>query len=414
VARFSAFQAGRSYLRDRTVETLGVLYGLGWPNREFASARGARRLPLHERHLAAGAVMGQRAGWEIPLVFAPSGEEARIELSYGRQNWVPWAAAECREVERGLALFDLSAGAKLELSGSDAGAVLDRLAATPSSSELATALWLNERGRIEAELSILPLADERFLILSAPGAERLHERWIKRHSRPAEAVSVEARSSAYAAFLLVGPQARVVLAAAGARGLAEARPVRAEIGYAPAIIARTADLGAEAWLVLVSTDFAAHLVESLAAASPQPLRFGGAYAVEALRIEAGQPAWPSELGGTVTPFEAGLAARLDRRKADFIGREALLAAEALKSPRSRLVRVEMQEDRLALYGQETILRDGKPVGMTSSGSWGHRTGAPVALGYLTQEAGVDEAFLTTGRFALDLPGGAKPVRCSLI
>lgn len=414
VARFSRFQSGRSYLRDRTIETLGVLYDLGWPNREFASGRGGRRLPLHERHLAAGAVMGNKAGWEVPLVYAPKGAEARLGYSYGRQNWVPWSAAECGGADEGLVLFDLSADAKLEIAGKDAAAALALLAATPSPETLATALWLTERGTIEAAPVILPWAEDRFLLLSPPGSERLHARWIARHARQSDALHVREVTAGYAAFLLAGPKARDILIAAGARGLSAERPTETEIGYAPAILARSAEAGSEAWLILVSSEFAAHLVETLERAAASPLRLGGAYALEARRIDAGRPAWPSELGDTVTPLAAGLAAAVDWEKPDFLGREALLATRAEGRSRSRLVKITMREDRLALYGQEVILRDGKPVGLTTSGCWSHKAKVPVALGYVSDEAGISDAFVETGAFALDLPGGAVTASCELV
>jgi len=62
----ATLQAGKRYLHDRTVETLGLLYAMHWPYYQYQTARGARRTPLHDRLLAAGACMGETAGWERP------------------------------------------------------------------------------------------------------------------------------------------------------------------------------------------------------------------------------------------------------------------------------------------------------------------------------------------------------------
>ena len=93
-------------------------------------------------------------------------------------------------------------------------------------------------------------------------------------------------------------------------------------------------------------------------------------------------------------------------KPDFFGREALLAARAEGWPCSQLVEVTMREDRLALYGQEIIQRDGTPLGLTTSGCWSHKAQVPVAIGYVSGAASIGDAFVATGAFALDLPGGA--------
>ena len=59
VRRLHPFQSNRTYLRDRTTETLGLLYAMHWPYRQYATARGVRRSPFHDRLVAAGAVHGR-------------------------------------------------------------------------------------------------------------------------------------------------------------------------------------------------------------------------------------------------------------------------------------------------------------------------------------------------------------------
>jgi 4-methylaminobutanoate oxidase (formaldehyde-forming) len=305
-------------------------------------------------------------------------------------------------------LFDLSASAKLEVSGPDARASLDRLSAHALGGGLSSGLWLNERGRIHAAVSILPIARQgnSALIVSAAGSERLHAQWIRRH---AEALQVRDVTSARAVFLLTGSKALAVLAATGVRDAAGGGVVEAEVGYAPALVAATAGYPAPAWLLVLPTEFAAHAVEAIEIASDGALRRGGANALEALRIAAGVPAWPNELADTVTPFEAGQGGNVDWTR-DFVGREAL-QHERGKPLTTRLVHVAMREDRHALYGQEGVLRDGASVGLTTSGAWSFEHGVPVALGYVSDPAGIDDDWFAKGEFALDLPGEVAPAHC---
>ena len=152
---------------------------------------------------------------------------------------------------------------------------------------------------------------------------------------------------------------------------------------------------AKGWLILVSVEFAAHAYESLLVAGPiQP---GGLYALEMLRVSAAEPAWPSELGDTVTAAEAGLVRT---------------GGDAKRN--TALVRIVLKEDRGALYGQEGILRNGLSVGLTTSGAWCRHAGVPVALGYVSDPNGIDRAWMDASSFAIDMPGGPAEASVKLV
>ncbi|NDH15325.1 MAG: FAD-dependent oxidoreductase, partial [Actinobacteria bacterium] len=55
IRRAQPFQADEAYLQDRISESLGLLYAMHWPFRQYESARGIRLSPLHDRIDAAGA-----------------------------------------------------------------------------------------------------------------------------------------------------------------------------------------------------------------------------------------------------------------------------------------------------------------------------------------------------------------------
>src|SRR6266480_4951445 len=98
IRRCAPFQRNKRYLRDRTAETLGLLYAMHWPFRQAETARGVRKSALHDRLAAAGACFGEVAGFERPNWFAAAGAEARYEYSYGRQNWFAQAAGKHQAV----------------------------------------------------------------------------------------------------------------------------------------------------------------------------------------------------------------------------------------------------------------------------------------------------------------------------
>jgi len=108
IRRMMPFQRNASYLRDPTVETLGLPYAMHWPFRQPQTARGARRSPVHDRLAAAGACFGETAGWERANWYAPEGVDPVSAYAYGRQNWFAHSAAEHAAARTGVGLFDQS------------------------------------------------------------------------------------------------------------------------------------------------------------------------------------------------------------------------------------------------------------------------------------------------------------------
>ena len=101
IRRFAGFNGNNQWLHDRVAEVLGLHYEIPWPNREMRTARPFRRSPVYHLLRAANANFGSKMGWERANFFAPSGQSAEIEYSWGRQNWLPWSAAEQRATRFG-------------------------------------------------------------------------------------------------------------------------------------------------------------------------------------------------------------------------------------------------------------------------------------------------------------------------
>ena len=144
-----------------------------WPYRQYESARGVRTSPLHERLAARGACFGETAGWERPNWYAPEGETPEYDYSYGRQNWFPYSAAEHKAVREACGLFDQSSFAKFLVQGRDAERVLQRICANDVAvppGRVVYTQWLNERGGIEADLTVTRLSETEYLVVTATAA----------------------------------------------------------------------------------------------------------------------------------------------------------------------------------------------------------------------------------------------------
>jgi heterotetrameric sarcosine oxidase gamma subunit len=423
IRRCAPFQRNRRYLRDRTVETLGLLYAMHWPFRQAETARGVRRSALHERLAAAGACFGEVAGYERANWFAQPGSTPRYEYSYGRQNWFAQSAAEHRAVREGVALFDQSSFAKFSLRGRDAARVLGRTCANDVDvpvGRIVYTQWLNERGGIEADLTVTREDEDAYLIVSACATQTRDFSWLCR-SIPddARAAAVDV-SSAYAVLGLMGPRSRELLAALTDADLSNAAfPFGTsrliDLGYARVRASRITYVGELGFELYIPTEFAASVFDVLLGAGAAfDLRLAGYHAMNSLRIEKAYRHWGHDISDEDTPLEAGLGFAVAWNKAGgFVGREALLTQRAAGARRA-LVALALQGTEPLLHHNEPIWRNGRLVGKTTSAMFGHTLGCPLALGYLANDGeAVSAEWIAAGRYELEVAGERLPARVSL-
>ncbi|MEM9780015.1 MAG: FAD-dependent oxidoreductase, partial [Pseudomonadota bacterium] len=128
ISRMQPFQGNKTYLYERSKETLGLLYADHFPFRQMATARGIRRSPLHSQLLQHGAVMGEFAGWERANWFANPGQTAAYDYTWKRQNWFENRAAEHAAIRDGVGLYDMSSFGKIRVEGPDAERFLNYVA----------------------------------------------------------------------------------------------------------------------------------------------------------------------------------------------------------------------------------------------------------------------------------------------
>src|SRR6202045_5466465 len=108
----------------------------------------------------------------------------RYEYSYGRQNWFESSANEHRAVRTAVGVFDQSSFAKFRLEGSDAARVLNRVCANDvavAPGKMVYTQWLNERGGIEADLTVTRLSDTAYLVVTGTVSGVRDLGWLRRH-----------------------------------------------------------------------------------------------------------------------------------------------------------------------------------------------------------------------------------------
>ena len=423
IRRFARFNGNERWLRDRVKETLGLHYAMPWPNRELDSARPLRRSPLYTLLKRQGACFGTRMGWERANWFAEPGEPAINEYSFGRQNWFLNVKREHRATRTSVALFDLSSFAKFLVKGRDAEAVLQQLMANDvavAEGRCVYSSMLNERAGIESDLTLTRIAPDQYLIVTGTAQASRDFSHIERGIPPQAHCMIVDVTPMYAVLALMGPRSRELLAKVSpadfsnaAFPFATSREI--DLGYARLRATRLSYVGELGWELYVPVEQAVTVYETLQAAGEDlGLVDAGYYALESLRLEKGYRAWGRELTPDHQPLEAGLgfAVKLER-DIPFRGREALLRLKQTPA-RRRLVSITLNTPEAILWGGELIVRDGQPVGHLTSGAYGYSLGCAVGLGYVTHADGVaDEAFLSSGRYEIDIAGTLVGARTHL-
>ena len=414
IRRFGPFHANRRHLADRTVESLGLHYAMRWPREELQTVRPLRRSPLYDRLAAKGAVFGTKMNWERANYFLPAGA-ATPDYTLDTPAWLPMVLDEQRACRERVVVFDQTSFAKFVLKGRDALGVLQRLCANDVDVAVGRIVYtamLNQRGGIEADVTITRLARDTFFILSGSGQATRDAAWIERHIGDAFAVLVDV-TSAYSVLSVMGPNAQALLRDLGAGDLTkEALPFGAtaqiDVGYACARAARMSYVGGPGYELVVPTEQCVTLYDALCAAGvAHGLRDAGYYTIDALRIEAGRRAWGAELSPDETPWQAGVGAAVKLDKATpCLGRDALLRQQA-DGLTKRLLMFTFDDPAAFPWGGEPIVMDGRDVGELTSAGYSRKHGRAVAMGYArSPDAAVPltDAALLGATYQVDIAG----------
>lgn len=426
-SRAHPFQSNKRYLETRVVEAIGFHYGLQWPGRQVESARGVRRVPLHEQLKQAGAAFAERIGWEVPMYFDYQHRGWPARASLGWQDWSPLVKAECEAARDAAVLHDQSMYGKIIVQGPDAVRALNRVCGAELNVAVGTSVYtqfLNVRGGIEADVTVTRLDPERFIVITGHPSQIRDQAWIRANADSKWRFEIFDATATYALLGLHGPEARVILQACSADDLSNTSlPFGAakeiDLSYARAWVIRRSFFGELGYEVLMSSEFAAGIYEDLRDAGRNSgLRLAGMLALNHCRMEKAFRHFGHDLGEEDTPFATGLGFAVALGKNDpFLGQDALRAQISLGSAtRHRTVSVRITEASEShgpfLIHNEPVLRDGRIVGHVTSGAWGYRVGASLGLATVHNDSGVTKDWLD-GRFEILVAGKRYPATLQL-
>lgn len=414
IRRVHPFQSNKKYLHDRTTESLGLLYEMHWPYFQPTTARGVRKSPFHDRLAAKNACFGEVNGWERANFFAPTAEEATYEYSFHRQNWFPYAQAEADAVASTVGLFDQTSFAKFLVQGRDACAVLNEISVNDvdvPADKLVYTQWCNDRGGIEADLTVTRLDEHEFMVVTGAGPQVRDFSWLKRHIGDRFCTATDI-TSGLPMLSLMGPNSRALMEKlTGVSFATDLQPFgtsrEVEIGYARVRASRITYVGELGYELYIPAEFALHVYDTIIEAGADfGLAHAGMHTMNNCRTEKAYRHFGHDIADEDTPIEAGLGFTIAwDKKNGFIGRDALLKQKEAKVRTKRMITLALEDDSDAsplMYHEEPIYRDGVLVGSTTSGAWGHRVNKSLGMGYARCGEGVTKDWIDSAKWEVEI------------
>ena len=351
-----------------------------------------KRTPLYDAHVTAGARMVPFGGWEMPVQYTGILEEHRT-------------------VRARVGLFDVSHMGEFEIDGPGALGAVQRVttndAAQLEVGQLQYSLVCYPDGGIVDDATVYRLGTDHFMITVNASNIDKDWTWVTEQAPGARWRNVSTTTGLVA---VQGPRAEGLVSRLADRdvtAIAYFHFARGSVAGVPALISRSGYTGEDGFELYVPWGETPRLWRALldagAADGVAPIGLG---ARDTLRLEMRYTLYGNDIDQTTNPLEAGLGWAVKSAKGAFIGRDAIERVRA-EGPRRRLVGLEMADRSVARHGY-TVVKDGRAIGVVTSGSYGPSVERSIALAY------VESAHTTVGtELGVDIrtqPRSARVVR----
>jgi heterotetrameric sarcosine oxidase gamma subunit len=295
VNRFHRFHSNLAYRKERVSESLGNTYKVHYPDQQLQTCRNVKLSALHHRLVEKGAHFRDVSGWESPAWYMPAGRPPIVEKeSFGRESWFPFWEAEHRSCREDVVLFDMSFMSKFLVQGRDAGSFLNTLSTANVDGEegrITYTQWLNERGYMEADLTVVKLSPSEFLVVATDTMHNHVLDHMQRRLTNDDHVSITDVTARYTQINLQGPKSRdllLELSSADLRNFPFRTAADIDIALARAICMRITYVGELGYELFIPTEQAIHVYdEILRIGERHGLRHAGLRALGSLRMVRG-------------------------------------------------------------------------------------------------------------------------------
>ncbi|TXR57184.1 GcvT family protein [Quadrisphaera setariae] len=403
VHRFEEVQLDEAYVSETSQQNFREIYDILHPLQPKESPRNLRVSPFHARQVELGAVFLEAAGWERPHWYeANAGLVEQLPAEWtppARDAWAakfhsPIAAAEAWKTRTAVAMYDMTALKRIEVSGPGALELLERMSTgkmDKSVGAVTYTLWLDEAGGIRSDVTVARLGDQLFQVGANGNQDVAHLLDEVRRAGLQDRVQVRDTTGETCCIGLWGPNARTLVERLSTddfsnEGLKYFRGTRARIAGVPVTALRLSYVGELGWEIYTTADNGQRLWDALFAAGQDlGVIAAGRAAFNSLRLEKGYRSWGSDMTTEHDPYEAGLGFAVRSATGTFTGSEAI-AGRSEGTASRRLACLTVDDGTSVVLGHEPVLVDGEPVGYVTSAAFGHTVGRPIAYAWLPASA----------------------------
>ena len=383
----------QDYATAKGMEVYGHEYAMHFPHHAWPEGRNKRLSPVHDKITGMGGQMGAYGGWERANWFAQDGDDTSEEATqtWSRSGpWEPRVREECEAVRDAAGILDLPGFSRFMLEGEGIAEWLDGMITgiVPKEGRIGLGYFADQKGRIVTEMSIMALHEGRFMLITAATAQDHDREWLERHIPEGASFKLNDVTEAFSCQILSGPKSREILT-----GICDAdldqrwlTHQSVQLGGAWVHLVRVSFAGELGWEIHTKVGDTAQVFDAvMAAGKPHGLKPFGMFALDSLRIEKGYRAWKGDLSTDYTVLEGGLDrfVKLDK-PGQFIGKQAIEAQKQQDVAKRFATMIVDAGDCDAPY-MSTVWKDGVVIGETTSGGWGYRVGASIALGTIRTE-----------------------------
>ncbi|KPM11148.1 pyruvate dehydrogenase phosphatase regulatory subunit, mitochondrial-like protein [Sarcoptes scabiei] len=471
--RFITLHSNRIFLFDRLREIPAkARYNINFPtpHNSYQTGHGLLRSPLYDPLKEAGAYFTQFMGYERPAVYLkdqaePYGknlpdcgvlEERILETpSFGKPHWFDAVKSEYFACRERVAILDYSSFTKISISSvnDEALELLQYLCSNnidmPIGSITLTGMQ-NAHGGFENDVSIIRTGERNFLLIGPTESQFRCLKWLRSNviEEDRDQLSIRNVTQDYCAICIMGPYAKMLLTdVVAAAALAMKQPMNEylkQLEHFPFFTAKELLIGSQKLPVLVCNlshtgelgfvlymlnPYSVQCYETLFNAGKKySIQNAGSICVRVLRIEKFFSFWGQDLDSTTTPLECGREFRVCYDK-NFIGKEALIKQkrDGVKRRYVQLILDSFDPDKEPLWpwGGEPIylasddglqVNNDRPVGMTTTTSFGFTLNRMVCLGYIANpdpNVTITNDYLLNRRFEVEIGGNRYSAHINL-
>jgi dimethylglycine oxidase len=407
VNRFEPHQLAPEYVLTRDCQNFVEVYDILHPLQPTGTPRPMRTSPFHSRQQELGAFFLEATGWERPQWYAANeqlveGRNIPLPNDWAARYWSPIVGAEAQATRESVAMYDMTALKRLEVTGRGAAAFLQRMTTAnvdKSVGSVTYTLMLDQDGGIRSDVTVARLGRDHYQV-GANG--NLDLDWFTRYLPENGSVQVRDITAGTCCIGLWGPKAREVLQPLADKdlsnqGLKYFRAKQVHIGAVPVTAMRLSYVGELGWELYTTADMGLKLWDTLwEAARPHGGIAAGRGAFNSLRLEKGYRSFGTDMTYEHDPYEAGVGFAVKMDKGDFIGRAAL--ERRAQSVTRKLACLIIEDPQSVVLGKEPVYDGDDPVGYVTSAAYGYTIGKGIAYAWLPAELAITGRSLHIGYF----------------